>query len=236
MIELENILKRLGRWDTEIYASPDIIICEAMFSNNVIERALSNHIKKIDTIFNPFKDQNTNLEELRPESQDFLPNSLQVQWLTTRLGFWDSEPSWKIVDVFRVKYSEWRGWKQAKMGLETYLLATFKGSISMRWFKIITGYYLDSLARLTICLTSRSSWVVSRSYPHECRVRIGSEEFLLFQATDSVSISEGNLKDAISGLFEKNFLDCRSSTEKSFPGFRKWMTATLNMSIETGVN
>lgn len=221
MIELETLLKHLGRWDTENYASPDIIICEAMFSDNVIERALSNHIKKIDTIFSPSENQNANLEELRPESQDFLPNSLQVQWLTTRLGFWDREPTWEIVDVFRVKYSEWRGWNNAKMWLENFLLATFKGSNSIERFKLSTVHYLDSLAPLTIRLTSRSSWVASRSYPNECRVRIGSEEFLLFQATDSVSPSAGNLKDAISGLFEKNFFDCRSSTENSFPGFRK---------------
>jgi hypothetical protein len=92
MIMLEAQLKRLDCWDSERYQSTDNIICASMFTDNVITQVLTSHAMggSWSNVSN-FKKDDIGV-------RNFNPFNWQVQWLTTRLKFWDSLPCWDMVD------------------------------------------------------------------------------------------------------------------------------------------
>ncbi len=109
---VETLLKRLGCWDNEGYQSTDITLCESMFLDSVITRVLDTHIKELGLKFGLSETKSSDFKDLETGSQLFLPIALQVQWLTTRLRFWDSQPTIKMVDAFGDTYSQWLDWRR----------------------------------------------------------------------------------------------------------------------------
>jgi hypothetical protein len=137
MIELETLLKRLGCWDNESYQSTDITLCESMFLDSVITRVLDVHIKELGLKFGLSQTKSSDFKDIETGSQLLLPIALQVQWLTTRLRFWDSQPTFKTIDAFGDTYSRWLDWRRLKAKLEYLLLASYLGSCSIEGFRAI---------------------------------------------------------------------------------------------------
>jgi len=225
MIELETLLKRLGRWDNETYQSTDITLCESMFLDSVITRILDIHIKELGLKFGLSETKSSDFKDLETGSQILLPIALQAQWLTTRLRFWDSEPTFEMVDAFGNIYSRWLEWRRLKAKLEYLLFSSYgtKDSSSIVGFREKTRSDIQHLAELTISLASSLLKVAGPSYIKECRLRFGNLNLLLFQATDSGAIlrsTQSDIMEAISELFEQNFFD-HSRKKRFFPGYRK---------------
>jgi hypothetical protein len=195
MIELETLLKRLGCWDNESYQSTDITLCESMFLDSVITRVLGIHIKELGLKFGLSSTKSSDFKDLETGSQLLLPIALQVQWLTTRLRFWDSQPTFKMIDAFGDTYSQWLDWRHL---------------ITIEFWRGKTRSGIQHLAELAISLANSLLEVAGPSYIKECRLRFGNLNLLLFQATDSGAIrcaTESNIMEAISRLFEQNFFD-----------------------------
>jgi hypothetical protein len=223
MIELETLFKRLRCWDNESYQSTDITLCESMFLDSVITRVLDIHIKELGLKFSLSETKSSDFRGLETGSQLFLPITLQVQWLTTRLRFWDSQPSWGMVNAFGGIYSRWIDWRRLKAKLEYLLFSTFQGSTSIEGFRDNTRHDIQDLAELTISLAGGLLQGVGPSYIKECRLRFGNLDLLLYQATDSGAIlhaTSSNITEAISRLFEQNYFD-HFRKKSFFPGYRK---------------
>jgi len=234
MIELETLLKRLGRWDNETYQSTDITLCESMFLDSVITRIFDIHIKELGLKFGLSETRSSDFKDLETGSQLLLPIALQVQWLTTRLRFWDSEPTFEMVDAFGNIYSRRHEWRRIKAKLEYLLFSSYgtKDSSSIVGFREKTRSDIQHLAELTISLASSLLKVAGPSYIKECRLRFGNLNLLLFQATDSGAIlcsTHSDIMEAISELFEQNFFNHsrkqnffnRSRKKSVFPGYRR---------------
>jgi hypothetical protein len=223
MIELETLLKRLGCWDNESYQSTDITLCESMFLDSVITRVLDVHIKELGLKFGLSQTKSSDFKDIETGSQLLLPIALQVQWLTTRLRFWDSQPTFKTIDAFGDTYSRWLDWRRLKAKLEYLLLASYLGSCSIEGFRANTESEIRDLAHLTDSLACSLLKLAGKFYIKECRLRFGNLNLLLFQATDSGAIlcaTDSDIMEAISRLFEQNFFD-NSRKKSSFPGYRK---------------
>ena len=225
MIELETLLKRLGCWDNESYQSTDITLCESMFLDSVITRVLDTHIKELGLKFGLSETKSSDFKDLETGSQLFLPIALQVQWLTTRLRFWDSQPTIKMVDAFGDTYSQWLDWRRLKAKVEWLLFLTYERSNTIGYFRRKTGSEIQHLAELTISLARSLLQVAGPSHIKECGLRFGSLNLILFKATDSgakvfLRATERDIMEAISRLFEQNFCDY-SSKKSPFPGYRK---------------
>jgi hypothetical protein len=78
---------------------------------------------------------------------------LQVQWLITRLRFWDSQSNWEMVNALGDLYLGWHKWRNLKYKLEIYR-GPLEGS-NFEYLEKIKKQEAGELADLTISLTSQ---------------------------------------------------------------------------------
>ena len=224
MIELETLFRRLGCWDNESYQSTDITLCESMFLDSVIKRVLDIHIMELGLKFSLSEESSSDFKDLETGSQSFLPISLQVQWLTTRLRFWDSQPNWKIVNAFGDIYSKWLDWRRLRAKLEYSLFYLFQTKNSIEGLRDNTRDDIQEMARLTVFLADNLLQLAGPSHIKECRLRFGNLNLLLFQATDSGDIlpaTYNHIEGVISRLFEQIDSDFFSRKKSFSPGSKK---------------
>jgi hypothetical protein len=205
MIELETLLKTIGCWDNKIYPSPDVILSESLFLDSVITRAFTAYIKGTRLDFTQSELESPDFKEQGTGNQTLFPATLQVQWLTTRLRFWDSQSSWEMVNALGDLYLGWLRWRDLKYKLERHT-GKLTGS-NFEYLEKIKKQEAEELADLTISLTSQLLQATGASYIKQCRIRIGKLHFLLLEPTGSgpgMSATGADIGSAISKVLSEN--------------------------------
>jgi len=91
-----------------------------MFLGSVITRVFAAHIKGTCLDFTYSEFESSGFKERGTGNQPFFPATLQVQWLTTRLRFWDYQSSWEMINALGGLYLAWLRWKDLKFKLEIH--------------------------------------------------------------------------------------------------------------------
>jgi hypothetical protein len=223
MIELELLFKRLGCWDNDGCPSPDITVCESMFLDSIITRVLNAYIKEGGVGSTQSEPKIPDFQDDGTSSQLFLPIALQVQWLTTRRIFWESQASWKIVNAFGDIYSSYRSWRKLKAELEGILFMSLTGSWSLQALENNMQLEARNLANLTISLRDQLLLVAGACYIKQCQLHFGEVHLMLFRSNSSDSIERATSDDiayAISNTFKEIHVN-HYSRKKYLPGFQK---------------
>jgi hypothetical protein len=81
-----------------------------MFLDSVASQVFTAYIKGTSFYLTQSELENSDFKEKGTGIQPFFPKALQVQWLTTRLRFWDSQSSWEMVNALSDLYEGWFEW------------------------------------------------------------------------------------------------------------------------------
>jgi hypothetical protein len=214
---LETLLKTLGRWDNKAYPSLDVTLSESMFLDTVITRVYTAYIGGASLDFTQSELESSAFKEKGTGNQPSFSATLQVQWLTTRLRFWDSQSSWEMVNALGDLHSEWTKWKRLRKNFEIYIEVVNRS----RWENLETRkkQEAEELVDLTISLTSHLLQATGASYVKQCRVRIGELQLLLFRPTSSgpvMNATGADIGSAISKLLSENLAKAKRETPDEF--------------------
>jgi hypothetical protein len=147
-----------------------------------------------------FKEGETEAQKER----DFpFPTPSQVQWLTTRLRFWHSSPTWKIVESLGSLYSDSLSWRSQKATLEAQLYAWNNGTTDIEKMRAWTREGREKLVKLTISLTSSLLNVPGATCITQCKLRFGNIQLELVKCTDSkpaINATDSEISNTITDL------------------------------------
>ena len=222
MIELEALIMQLGCWDSESYPSPNIEVCESMFSDSVIAGVLAPHIKGFDPDLTLSEPKSSDVKDDGTASQGFPPTA-QVQWLRTRLRHWDSLPCWGMVKAFDDIYSRWIRWRDLKAKIEFLLFTALQLPWSLNSFQVEMRKGMGEFTNLTISLLDKLLQVTGPSYIKQCELRFGKVHLSVFKLARSgttVHVTASDISTAIYTVFEQSHID-HYSKKKHRAGFQK---------------
>jgi hypothetical protein len=196
-----------------------------MLLDSVIKRVFAVHIKSIDLEGNLPQPESLDFQNDETGSQYFLPSDLQVQWLKTRLRFWDARTNWKIVNTFGNIYSSWLCWKGLKAKLESLLFGSLKVGwrLDLQGLEESTRQETKELANLTISLTDQILRASGLSYIKQCQLRFGAQPWLLLNpiiSSTTIRATSLDIENLISNVFRQSHVD-HFSKKKYLAGFRK---------------
>ena len=244
MIELEALMKQLGCWDSESYPSLNFIIFESMFSDSLIAGVFAAHIKEFGAGLTQSEPTSSEVKDDGTGNQGLLPIASQVQWLTTRLRFWDSLPCWGMVQPFSDIYSDWIRWRDLKAKVERGLFSSLQITSSLSDLRVDTRGGIGELSALTTSLFTKLLQVAGASCITQCQLRFGEMHLLVYEQVGSsttVRVTKDAIFTAICTLFEqshtdhytnKQFLAGFQNIDNKFFLFTRWDWSELEAMFE----
>jgi hypothetical protein len=187
-----------------------------MFLDSVITRVFTAHIKGTCLDFTYSEFESSGFKERGTGNQPFFPATLQVQWLTTRLRFWDSQSSWEMINALGGLYLAWLRWKDLKFKLEIHTSRVSR--LNLEDFKK-QKQEAEELADITISLAGQLLQATGAPYIKQCRIRIGELQLWLLQPTNSgrvMSATSADIGSAISKVLSENIANVGSETPYNF--------------------